>query len=161
VGIVCPSRDPKLADVVLNGSSGSAEASPYVIAMNNLGISVLPDIVNAYARPPPPFHVQPTRLLTDSGSLILTSIFSAGNTYTYCAVRNLYSLSLEGRAPKFFRHCTKKGVPIYCFAAVMVFPLLAFTSVSSGSRVAITWFASLVTGGGVYRIQASVEQLCH
>lgn len=51
VGIVCPSRDPKLADVVLNGSSGSAEASPYVIAMNNLGITVLPDIVNAYAGP--------------------------------------------------------------------------------------------------------------
>jgi len=51
VGIVCPSRDPKLADVVLNGSSGSAEASPYVIAMNNLGITVLPDIVNAYADP--------------------------------------------------------------------------------------------------------------
>ncbi|KAI5362926.1 putative amino acid permease/ SLC12A domain-containing protein [Septoria linicola] len=128
VGIACPSRDPKLADVVEGGSNGSASASPYVIAMTNLGITVLPDVVNA---------------------LILTSIFSAGNTYTYCAVRNLYSLSLEGRAPTFLRHCTKKGVPIYCFAVVMIFPLLAFTSVSSGSRVAIDWFASLVTGGGL------------
>lgn len=80
--------------------------------------------------------------------LILTSIFSAGNTYTYCAIRNLYSLSLEGRAPRFLRHCTKKGVPIYCFLVVMIFPMLAFTACSSGSAVAITWFSSLVTGGG-------------
>lgn len=47
VGIACNSRDPALADVVQNGSSGSASASPYVIAMQNLGISVFPDIVNA------------------------------------------------------------------------------------------------------------------
>lgn len=86
---------------------------------------------------------------TDSiNRLILTSIFSAGNTYTYCAIRNLYSLSLEGRAPKVLQKCTKSGVPIYCFAITMIFPLLSFTAVSSGSAVAITWFASLVTGGG-------------
>lgn len=47
VGIVCSSRDPQLQDVVLGGSSGSAAASPYVIAMGNLGIGVFPDIVNA------------------------------------------------------------------------------------------------------------------
>ncbi len=47
VGIVCNSRDPKLADVVLGGSSGSAAASPYVIAMQNMGIDVFPSIVNA------------------------------------------------------------------------------------------------------------------
>ncbi|KAK5460305.1 hypothetical protein LTR55_011953, partial [Exophiala xenobiotica] len=50
VGIVCGSRDPKLADVVLGGSSGSAAASPYVIAMQNMGIDVFPSIVNAEKR---------------------------------------------------------------------------------------------------------------
>merc|ERR1711939_646807 len=128
VGIVCNSRDPKLADVVLGGSSGSAAASPYVIAMQNMGIDVFPSIVNA---------------------LMLTSIFSAGNTYTYCAVRNLYGLSLEGRAPKFLRKCTRNGVPIYCFCVVMVFPILSFLSVSNDSSVVIGWFASLVTAGGL------------
>jgi yeast amino acid transporter len=49
VGIVCNSRDPRLEQVVLGGSSGSAAASPYVIAMQNLGIGVFPHIVNAYA----------------------------------------------------------------------------------------------------------------
>ena len=47
VGIVCSSRDRTLQEVVLGGSNGSAAASPYVIAMGNLGISVFPDIVNA------------------------------------------------------------------------------------------------------------------
>lgn len=47
VGIVVSSRDPTLTSVVTGGSNGSAAASPYVIAMQNLGISVFPDIVNA------------------------------------------------------------------------------------------------------------------
>lgn len=143
VGIVVSSRDPTLKDVVVNGKGAGAAASPYVIAMTNLGISVFPDIINASVNP---FTFEYT---TDVHSLILTSIFSAGNTYTYVSVRNLYSLSLEGRAPRFLSHCTRKGVPIYAFCVVMIFPLLAFTAVSSGSAVAIDWFASLVTGGGL------------
>ena len=47
VGTVCSSRDPALTAVVTEGSNGSAGASPYVIAMRNLGVSVLPHIVNA------------------------------------------------------------------------------------------------------------------
>lgn len=46
VGIVCSSVDPRLVEVVTGGSNGSAAASPYVIAMQNLGVSVFPDIVN-------------------------------------------------------------------------------------------------------------------
>lgn len=49
VGIACPSRGEDLSNLVLGvvGSNGSASASPYVIAMRLLGISVFPDIVNA------------------------------------------------------------------------------------------------------------------
>jgi len=59
--------------------------------MQNLGIDVLPHITNA---------------------LLVTSIFSAGNTYVYASTRTLYGLALEGQAPKFLRKCTKKGVLI-------------------------------------------------
>ncbi|OQO13216.1 hypothetical protein B0A48_01444 [Cryoendolithus antarcticus] len=129
-GIVVSSKDPTLVDVV-NGTGtggGTAAASPYVIAMSNLGIGVLPHIVNA---------------------LLVTSIFSAGNTYTYCATRSLYGLALEGRAPKILRHCTKGGVPIWCFAFVMIFPCLSFLQVSSGSSKVLGWLINLVTAGGV------------
>lgn len=91
VGIVVPWNDPSLQGV-LDGSlgSGTAAASPYVIAMSNLGVSGLPHLVNA---------------------LLITSIFSAGNTYTYCATRTLYSLALEGRAPAILRKTLKNGEP--------------------------------------------------
>jgi amino acid transporter len=47
VGIACNSRWQQLEDVVNGNGAAGAAASPYVIAMGQLGISVLPDIVNA------------------------------------------------------------------------------------------------------------------
>lgn len=129
VGIVLPYNDPKLVAIAEGtASAGTAEAAPYVIAMSNMKIGVLPHVVNA---------------------LIFTSIFSAGNTYTYCATRILYSLALEGRAPRFLTKCTRNGVPIYCFAIVMCFPFLSFLQVSGGSAQALEWLVALVTAGGL------------
>ena len=127
VGIVVPYNDPTLRDIWFNtGSSGNAAASPYVIAITRLGIAILPHIVNA---------------------LIFTSIFSAGNTYVYCATRVLYSLSMQGQAPRILRYCNSRGVPVYCFIVVMLFPFLSFLQVSNGSAVVLTWLTSLITGG--------------
>jgi len=130
VGIVLSSSDPTLTAIVTGESSGSgtAAASPYVIAMANMGITGLPHVVSA---------------------LLVTSIFSAGNTYTFCATRSLYGLAIEGRAPKALRYCTKSGVPLVCFGIVMVFPCLAFLQVSNGSNVVLGWLINLVTAGGV------------
>ncbi|KZF26115.1 general amino acid permease AGP2 [Xylona heveae TC161] len=123
VGIVLPYNDPTLVRVLDGGSGGgTAAASPYVIAMHNMRISVLPHLTNA---------------------LMVTSIFSAGNTNVYAATRTLYGLSLEGQAPKFLRKCTNNGIPIYCFCVVMFFPLLSFLQISSGSAQVITWLANI------------------
>ena len=69
VGIVLPSNDPGLTEAITSGTS-SAAASPYVLAMQNLGIGVLPHIASA---------------------LMFTSVFSAGNTYTYAANGVVYT----------------------------------------------------------------------
>ncbi|KAM3420113.1 hypothetical protein BST61_g3415 [Cercospora zeina] len=129
-GIVVAYTDPVLVGIISGdlGGSGTASASPYVIAMDNLRINGLPHVVNA---------------------LLVTSIFSAGNTYTYCATRSLYGLALEGRAPAFLRYCTKNGVPIFAFVIVMIFPCLSFLQVSNGSAKVLTWLINLVTAGGV------------
>ncbi|KAF2108909.1 general amino acid permease-like protein AGP2 [Lophiotrema nucula] len=128
-GIVIPYNDETLVGILKghSGGSGTAAASPYVIAMKNLAIPVLPHVTNA---------------------LLVTSIFSAGNTYTYCASRSLYSLAIEGRAPKILRKCTKNGVPIYCFLVTMIFPFLSFLQVSDGSAKVLTWLVNLITAGG-------------
>lgn len=129
VATVLPYNDPSLEAVLSGeGGSGTAAASPYVIAMKNLGIGVLPHITNA---------------------LLVTSIFSAGNTYTYCAIRSLYGLALAGRAPAFLKKCTKNGIPIYCFAVTMLFPCLSFLTLSSGSATVLSWLVNLVTAGCV------------
>ncbi|KAI1839807.1 hypothetical protein JX266_013981 [Neoarthrinium moseri] len=130
VGIVVPYNDSTLIDIYRGtGTSGStATASPYVVAMNNMGVTVLPHIVNA---------------------LVLTSIFSAGNSYTYCATRSLHGLALEGRAPRFLRYCTRQGVPIYCLAITMLFPLLSLLQLSNGSAKVLNLLVNLITGGGL------------
>jgi len=127
VGVVLGYNDPELVSV-LNAGEKSAAASPYVIAMKNLKIDGLPHLVNA---------------------LLITSIFSAGNTYTYCATRSLYSLAVEGRAPKFLRKCTKNGVPINCFCVVMAFPFLSFLQLSDNSAKVLNWLINIITAGGI------------
>ncbi|KAI2616792.1 amino acid permease/ SLC12A domain-containing protein, partial [Hypoxylon sp. NC1633] len=121
VGIVLPYNDTKL----LNPDSGSANGSPYIIAMQNLGIGVLPHLVNA---------------------LMITSIFSAGNAYTYCAMRSLYGLACDGQAPRIFSKTLKNGVPIYAFGVVMIFPFLSFLQVSNNTAQVVTWLATLTQG---------------
>lgn len=127
-GILVPSDDPTLAAAFGAGAdsehSGSPTSSPYVIAMSNMGVSVLPHIVTA---------------------LLATTIFSAGNTYTYCATRTLYGLSLEGRAPKALQKVTGKGIPIYCFCIVMLFPFLSLLQMSSSSAAVLGWLINLCT----------------
>jgi amino acid transporter len=130
VGIVIPYNDKTLMDI-LSGSSegaGTAAASPYVIAMKNLGVNGLPHLTNA---------------------LLCTSIFSAGNAYTYYGTRSLYSLALDGHAPKFLRKCTKAGVPMYCLLVTSVFPFLGFLNVSSGSAKVLTWFTNIITAAQI------------
>lgn len=130
VGVLVPSNNKTLVDVFVKETvaSGTAAASPYVIAMQILGIHGLPNLVNA---------------------LLVTSIFSAGNTLTYCSTRSLYALALEGRAPAILRKCTKRGVPIVCFCVVMVFPCLSFLQLSHGSSQVLTWLLNLITAGGI------------
>ncbi|KAH8168167.1 hypothetical protein CIB48_g53 [Xylaria polymorpha] len=123
VGVLVPYNDPDLKAAYEENRPGAA-ASPYVVAMNRLGIPILPHIVNA---------------------LILTAAFSAGNSYVYCASRSLYGLALEGKAPRFLVKCTSKGVPIYCVTLVLLISLLSFLQVTQGTAVVLSWFVSLIT----------------
>ncbi|KAF5389926.1 hypothetical protein D9757_003646 [Collybiopsis confluens] len=102
VGIVVSYSDPNLLAALSDARPG-AGSSPYVIAMQRLNIKVLPSIVNA---------------------LVLTSIFSAGNSYVFNASRTLFGLALDGKAPAFLRNCNRNGVPVWCVAATLAVALL-------------------------------------
>ncbi|KAL2802877.1 amino acid permease/ SLC12A domain-containing protein [Aspergillus granulosus] len=127
-GIVVAYNDPSLVHALSGDGSGTAAASPYVIAMRNLEIQALPHLINA---------------------LLVTTIFSAGNTYTYCATRTLYALALDNRAPRIFTKCTNQGIPIYCFAVTMLFACLSFLQLSSNSAEVLSWLINLTTAAGI------------
>lgn len=123
IGIVVPYNDSELLAAINDDKPGAA-ASPYVIAMQRLGIEVLPHIVNG---------------------VVLTAAFSAGNSYTYCASRTLYGLALAGHAPRIFKRCTRGGVPIYAVLLTLCAALLGFLQMSKSAQTVLNWIVNLVT----------------
>lgn len=91
---------------LVNGS-GNASSSPWVIGVKMAGIKVLPSIINA---------------------AIITSAWSAGNTYMYVATRTLRGLALNGGAPRILAKTSKYGVPYFAVLATIPIGLLGYLS---------------------------------
>lgn len=114
------SRDKRLLNAISSEESG-AGASPFVIAIENGGIKVLPSIINA---------------------VILTSALSAGNSFFYASTRVLYSTALDGKAPRILRF-EKFGVPYACVAVTAALSLLVYLNVSASSAEVFFWISNL------------------
>ncbi|KAG8424694.1 hypothetical protein J3458_001466 [Metarhizium acridum] len=123
IGIMVPSNDPKL----LNADKADASASPFVIGIQNVGIPTLNHIINA---------------------AILTSAWSAGNSFLYSGSRILYSMALNGQAPKLFRITNRNGVPWVAVLATWSIGLLAYLNVSNSGAEVFTWFTNISTISG-------------
>jgi amino acid transporter len=123
VGIICNPSDPRLMSAIEAGAAGSA-ASPWVIGIQNLGITGLPDLINF---------------------LILLSGWSCGNAYLYSSSRTLYSLARDGQAPKFLLKCTASGIPVYCVLTVSLLSCVTFLVAGSSSVTVFYWFVDLTT----------------
>ncbi|KAK2606494.1 hypothetical protein N8I77_005237 [Diaporthe amygdali] len=122
IGAICNSEDP-----TLTSGTGDANASPWVIAIRNAGITALPSIINGG---------------------ILISAWSAGNSYLYMSSRSLYSLAVSGNAPKIFTRCLQNGLPIYAVLASSLFAFLAYLNCSSQAGEVFNWFISLTNTAG-------------
>ncbi|KAK8858943.1 hypothetical protein IAR55_003174 [Kwoniella newhampshirensis] len=123
VGITASATDENLLGAISAGAPGAAK-SPYVISMNRLGIPVLPDIVNA---------------------LILVSLFSTANSFTFVASRSIYSLAQKGQAPRIFTKINRHGVPYLSVTITLLVGCLSYLSVSSGTVKVLNWWINLVT----------------
>jgi len=126
IGIMVPSNDPTLLGANKEGKS-DASASPFVIGIQNVGIPVLNHIINA---------------------AVLTSAWSAGNSFLYSGSRVLYSMALSGQAPKFFRITNRNGVPWVAVLATWSIGLLAYLNVSNSGSTVFTWFTNISTISG-------------
>ena len=122
IGIICQSNSDGLTSGAFN-----ANASPWVIGIQNAGIAVLPSIINAG---------------------ILTSAWSSGNADLYMSSRALYSLAVAGKAPKVFTRCTGYGLPIFAVLGGSLFMPLAYLSCGSQAGTVFNWFISLTNTAG-------------
>ncbi|KAH8656086.1 amino acid permease/ SLC12A domain-containing protein [Tricladium varicosporioides] len=124
IGMIIPSNDSSLVS-----GSGNANSSPFVIAIKNSGIKVLPSIVNA---------------------CILTSAWSAGNSYCYIGARMIVAMAVDHQAPQFFAKVNRWGVPYFAVLASFAFGPLAYLSLGSGgASQAFTWLLNLSTVAGL------------
>lgn len=117
------SNDDRLLSAINNGAAGAAR-SPWVIAIYNAGIPILPSIIN---------------------TVILTSASSSGNSGLYGGSRYLFALCQNGHGPKILLKCNKQGLPIYCIGFTAIFISLTYLSVGSGASIVFTWLQNLIT----------------
>lgn len=122
ITVICPSNATRLTQ-----DDGTVNSSPFVVGIQNAGIPVLDHIVNA---------------------AVLTSAWSAGNSFLYMSSRSLYSLAISGNAPSIFKACNRWGVPYYAVSASACFSALAYLSVGNSSSVVFNWFVNFTNTSG-------------
>lgn len=126
IGCIVASNSPRLMSAINNGAEGAA-ASPFVIGIQNAGIPVLNHIINA---------------------AILSSAYSAGNSFLYASSRTLFSMAVRGDIPKIFGRVNRFGVPYVCVGCSSAICLLAYLNVSDSSSTAFAWFSNISTVSG-------------
>jgi len=124
---------PYNSDLLLSANNASnktvsAEASPFVVAATIAGVKAVPDIINV---------------------CLLIFTFSAANSDLYIATRSLYSLAVEGNAPRIFSRTNSKGVLIYALALSSACCLIAFICTDVGAFQTYQYFIKLVTIFGI------------
>jgi yeast amino acid transporter len=118
VGLIVPANDDRLI-----GSSGAnTKASPFVLALEDAGIQVLPHIMNG---------------------VITIAVISVANSCTFGSTRTMQALAERGMGPKFLAYVDKHGRPIWCVVIQILFGPLAFIAESANSSTVFTWLLSL------------------
>ncbi|RLL95689.1 hypothetical protein CFD26_105339 [Aspergillus turcosus] len=118
IGLVVPSNDPTLLRL-----TGTAAQSPFVIAARRAGIRGVPSVINA---------------------VILTSAWSAGNSYILFGSRILYGMAVHGHAPALFQRLNRFSVPYMAISFVGSFLCLGYMSLSDSATIVFRWLRDVV-----------------
>lgn len=107
-------------------SSGSQ--SPWIVALQSANLCELSSVVN--------------------GFLVFFAV-SCGNAQLYVSSRTMYSLSLQGKAPKFLSKCNKYGIPYNSVAFSAVFGIFAYICVSKEATVVFQNLSNIIASSGI------------
>jgi amino acid transporter len=135
VGLLVPSNEPRL----LNGkSSADASASPFVIAIETAGTTILPSVMNG---------------------IILIAVVSVGNSAVYGSSRTLLALAQQSHAPRIFGYIDKQGRPVMAILLASCIGLMAFLADLKAHDTIFSWLLSISALSTLFT-WASVS-LCH
>ncbi|KAI1769059.1 amino acid permease/ SLC12A domain-containing protein [Hypoxylon sp. FL1150] len=118
LGLILPNTDERLA----SASGANSSYSPFVLAIQDAGISVLPSIFNA---------------------VITISVVSVANSCTFGSTRTMQAMAERGMAPRFLAYVDKAGRPIWCVVVQLVFGLLGYVGVASDGLDVFNWLLAL------------------
>ncbi|KAK6197433.1 Gap6 general amino acid permease [Scheffersomyces amazonensis] len=116
IGFLVPANSEDLI-----GGSG-ASASPFVIAIRQGGIKVLPSIFNV---------------------IVLVALLAIGNSAVYGFSRTVLALAEQGLAPKIFNYVDRQGRPLVGIMVCAIIGLLAFVSASPKEAEVFAWLVAL------------------
>ncbi|KAI0012893.1 amino acid permease [Xylariaceae sp. FL0662B] len=118
IGLLVPYNDPRL---LIPGSS-SAAASPFVIAIENAGIEVLPSVMNV---------------------VILIAVLSVGNSSVFGSSRTLAALADQNQAPKILAYVDRRGRPLVSIVVASSLGLIAYIADSNAQGVVLDWLVAI------------------
>ncbi|OXV11170.1 hypothetical protein Egran_01073 [Elaphomyces granulatus] len=119
VGLIVPYN----ADYLIGSSGSNTKASPFVVSIQNAGISGLPSVMNA---------------------VITISVLSVANSATFGSTRTLQALAANGMAPRLFAYIDKAGRPLWCVLLQIGFGFLAFINEASDTgSIIFNWLLAL------------------
>ncbi|KAK7952607.1 amino-acid permease [Apiospora aurea] len=130
LGLILPSTDDRL----LNSHGANSKASPFVLAIQDAGIKVLPSIFNA---------------------VITVSVISVANSCTFGSTRTIQAMATRKMAPGFFSYVDKAGRPLYCVALQICFGFLAYIGLAAEGMTIFNWLLSL-TGLSFFFVWGSI-----
>jgi amino acid transporter len=129
LGMNVPYNSPILISAANESkNTASAKASPFVVAATLAGVPAVETLINV---------------------CLLVFTFSAANSDLYIATRSLYSLAIEGNAPRIFSRTDDRGVPIYALALSSICCTSAYMSIRLSAFRTFQYFVSLVTIFGI------------
>ena len=119
IGCLVPYTSPRL----LNGASSyDASASPFVVAIEDAGIKILPSIFNA---------------------VILFAVLSVGNSSVYGASRTICALAECGQAPKILAYIDRKGRPLSSVVLSMLLGFVAYINCAKIGPQVFNWLVAI------------------
>ena len=119
IGCLVPYTSTRLLG---DSSSYDASASPFVIAIEDAGIKVLPSIFNG---------------------VILCAVLAVGNSSIYAASRTLCALAECGQAPKILTYIDRQGRPLSAVALSILLGLIAYINCANVGTQVFNWLLAL------------------